>query len=57
MNVIDEWDADSVALRLLCEKAQERLERTWAAVDYAARAIQLPDGSWVWAKEGPPAAP
>ena len=50
MNMFDGMDADSVALRLLCEKAQERLERAWAATELAHRTVQLPDGSYVWAK-------
>jgi len=52
-------DADSVALRFLCEKAQERLERAWAAAEFGHRTVQLPDGTYVWAKDGgdvPPAA-
>jgi hypothetical protein len=50
MNMFDGSDADSVALRLLCEKAQERLERAWAAAEFAHRTVQLPDGTYVWAK-------
>lgn len=49
-------DADSVVLRLLCEKAQERLERTWAAADFGHRTLQLPDGTYLWAKESEPPA-
>jgi len=52
MKGVDFMDADTVALRLLCEKAQERLERAWAAAEFARRTVQLPDGTYVWAKEG-----
>jgi len=46
-----ERDVDSVMLRLLCEKAEERLEQAWAASEVAHRTVQLPDGSYHWAKE------
>jgi ribosomal protein S7 len=45
-----ELDVDSIALRLLCEKAQERLERAWTAAELAHQTVQLPDGSYAWAK-------
>lgn len=54
MTLPDDNDADSVVLRLLCEKAQERLERVWAATEYSHRTVQLPDGTYVWAKETAP---
>ena len=44
-------DLDSIALRLLCEKAQERLERAWTAAELAHQTVQLPDGSYAWAKQ------
>ena len=44
-------DLDSIALRLLCEKAQERLERAWTATELAHQTVQLPDGSYAWAKK------
>jgi hypothetical protein len=50
-----ERDADSVMLRLLCEKAEQRLEQAWAASEVAHRTIQMPDGSYYWAKEDDPA--
>jgi hypothetical protein len=56
MNGVANRDADSVVLRLLCEKAQERLERVSAAVELGHRTVQLPDGSYVWAKETEPPA-
>ena len=49
-----ERDADSVMMRLLCEKAEERLEQAWTASEIAHRTIQLPDGSYYWAKEDAP---
>lgn len=45
-----ERDADSVMLRLLCEKAEERLEQAWAASEVAHRTVQMPDGSYRWAR-------
>ena len=51
MNIINDRDAESVALRLLCEKAQERLERAWSAAEYTHRAVPLPDGTYIWVKE------
>ena len=47
-----ERDVDGVMLRLLCEKAEERLEQARAASDMAHRTFQGPDGSYHWAKEG-----
>jgi len=38
-------------LRLLCEKAEQRLEQAWAASEVANRTLQLPDGTYYWAKE------
>lgn len=51
MRWIDDTSPDSVALRLLCEKAQERLERVWTAAELAHRTVQLPDGTYYWAKD------
>jgi len=48
---MSERDADSVMMRLLCEKAEERLEQAWAASEIAHRTVQLPDGSYHWARE------
>jgi hypothetical protein len=56
MGLPEDNDADSVVLRLLCEKAQERLERVWAATEYSHRTFQLSDGTYVWAKETDPPA-
>ena len=50
-------DVDGVMLRLLCEKAEQRLEQARAASEVAHRTVQLPDGSYYWAREdeaGPP---
>lgn len=52
-----ERDVDGVLLRLLCEKAEERLEQAWAASEVAHRTIQLPDGSYHWAKADEPTQP
>jgi hypothetical protein len=52
-----ERDVDGVLLRLLCEKAEERLEQAWAASEVAHRTIQLPDGSYHWARADDPAQP
>jgi hypothetical protein len=52
-----EHDVDAVMLRLLCEKAEERLEQAWAASEIAHRTMQLPDGSYYWAKEQEPLQP
>lgn len=52
-----ERDVDGVLLRLLCEKAEERLEQAWAASEVAHRTIQLPDGSYHWASAEDPAQP
>ena len=57
MENVDALDADTVALRFLCEKAQERLERAWAAAEFGHRTVQLPDGTYVWAKDGGDAPP
>jgi len=46
-----ERDVESMMLRLLCERAEQRLEQAWAASEVAHRTIQLPDGSYYWAKE------
>lgn len=46
-----EPDVEGVMLRLLCEKAEQRLEQAWAASEVAHRTVQLPDGSYYWAKE------
>ena len=46
-----ERDVDGVFLRLLCEKAEQRLEQAWAATEVAHRTVQLPDGSYRWARE------
>jgi hypothetical protein len=56
MRPVEDKDADSIVLRLLCETAQERLERTWAAAEFSHRTVQLPDGTYVWAKETDPPA-
>jgi len=50
-------DVNGVMLRLLCEKAEQRLEQARAASEVAHRTVQLPDGSYYWAREdeiGPP---
>lgn len=52
-----ERDVEAVMLRLLCEKAEERLEQAWAASEIAHRTLQLPDGSYYWAKEQEPLQP
>jgi hypothetical protein len=44
-------DVDTIALRLLCEKAEERLEQAAAATEVAHHTVQLPDGTYHWAKE------
>ena len=46
-----EHDVNSVMLRLLCEKAEQRLEQAWTAHEVAHRTIQLPNGSYYWARE------
>jgi len=51
MTITNERDAETVVLRLLCEKAQERLERAWCAAEYAHRAVPMPDGTYIWVKE------
>ena len=56
MAQVDDHDAEAIILRLLCEKAQDRLERAWAATEYSHRTVQLPDGTYVWAKETDPPA-
>jgi len=48
---MSERDVESVVMRLLCEKAEERLEQAWAASEIAHRTVQLPDGSYHWARE------
>jgi|GEM_PF-5763162 hypothetical protein len=45
-----EHDVDSVMLRLLCEKAEERLEQARAASEVAHRTFQGADGTYHWAK-------
>jgi hypothetical protein len=45
-----ERDVDTIALRLLCEKAEERLEQAAAATEVAHHTVQLPDGTYHWAK-------
>ena len=54
---MSERDVEDVIMRLLCEKAEERLEQAWAASELAHRTIQLPDGSYYWAKEDAPVQP
>ena len=49
-------DVESVMLRLLCEKAEQRLEQAWVASEIAHRTVQLPDGSYYWAKDAEPAS-
>jgi len=49
-----ERDVEAVMLRLLCEKAEQRLEQAWAASEIAHRTMQLPDGSYYWAKDDEP---
>ena len=44
-------DVEAVMLRLLCEKAEQRLEQAWTASELAHRTVQLPDGSYYWAKQ------
>jgi hypothetical protein len=51
---MNDLDADSVALRLLCEQAELRLERTRAAADTARRRVCLPDGTYLWISEDTP---
>ena len=46
-----ERDVDSVMLRFLCEKAEQRLEQAAAASEIAHRTVQLPNGSYHWASE------
>ena len=46
-----ERDVEGVMLRLLCEKAEQRLEQAWAAREVAQRTVQLPDGTYHWASE------
>lgn len=52
-----ERDVDGVMLRLLCEKAEQRLEQAWAASEVAHRTVQLPGGSYHWAREDEAAPP
>jgi len=52
-----ERDVDGVLLRLLCEKAEQRLEQAWAASEVAHRTVQLPDGSYHWAREDEAVSP
>jgi len=52
-----EQDIDGLMLRLLCEKAEERLEQARAASEVAHRTFQGSDGVYHWAKpddDGPP---
>ena len=51
MRTTNERDAETIVLRLLCEKAQERLERARCAAEYAHRAVPMPDGTYIWVKE------
>lgn len=51
LGVMVDRDVDGVMLRLLCEKAEQRLEQAWAASEVAHRTVQLPDGSYHWARE------
>lgn len=44
-------DVDTIALRLLCEKAEERLEQAATATRVAHQTVQLPDGTYHWAKD------
>jgi hypothetical protein len=46
-----ERDVDGLMLRLLCEKAEQRLEQARAASEVAHRTVQMPDGSYYWARE------
>ncbi len=50
-----ERDVDTIALRLLCEKAEERLEQAATATAIAHHTVQLPDGTYHWAKPDEPA--
>ena len=52
-----ERDTEAVMLRLLCEKAEQRLEQARAASEIAHRTLQLPDGSYYWAKDDEPLQP
>ena len=45
-----ERDLDGMMLRLLCEKAEQRLEQARAASEVAHRTFQGPDGTYHWAK-------
>lgn len=47
---MSERDVDGVMLRLLCEKAEERLEQARAASEVAHRTVQMPNGLYYWAK-------
>ena len=49
-----ERDVESVMMRLLFEKAEQRLEQAWVASEIAHRTVQLPDGSYYWAKDDEP---
>ena len=49
-----ERDFDGVMLRLLCEKAEERLEQARAASEIAQRTFQGADGTYHWAKADDP---
>jgi len=57
LRVMVERDVEGVMLRLLCEKAEERLEQAWAASEVAHRTVQLPDGTYHWASEDEAEAP
>ena len=57
LRVMVERDVEGVMLRLLCEKAEERLEQAWAASEVAHRTVQLPDGTYHWASEDEVEAP
>jgi len=50
----DDIDSDSIALRLLCEKAEERLEQAAAAAELARHIVQLPDGTYHRSKPDEP---
>ncbi len=50
-------EVDTIALRLLCEKAEERLEQAAAATEVAHHTVQLPDGTYHWAKDDDPVHP
>jgi len=50
----DALDRESIVLRLLCEKAEERLERAATAAEIAHHTVQLADGSYHWAKDDEP---